>query len=151
MKTIFASFWISVALLNAQDVLQVTPPPKVTVNRGAQAAFSLRAKLRDGYHANSDTPSERYQIPLKLTWDTHGPLEVVDIRYPRSRLERFSFAEHPLSVVSGEFEIVTKFRRKPNAMPGPAFLKGALRYQACDRRMCLPPKTVDIKLPVLVR
>jgi thiol:disulfide interchange protein DsbD len=151
MKRIFSSFFLSLALARAQDPLSVAAPAKLVAERGADPSFTLRATLRAGYHANSDKPSERYLIPLTLTWDTHGPLDTAEIKYPAPRLQRFSFADRPLAVVSGEFTILTRFRRKPNALPGPAFMKGALRYQACDQHMCLPPKTVDVKLPVLVR
>ena len=47
-------------------------------------------------------------------------------------------------------EIVTKFTVPASAHPGPAVLTGKLRYQACTDRLCLPPKTVDVSLPVTV-
>jgi hypothetical protein len=31
---------------------------------------------------------------------------------------------------------------------GPGTVGGKLRYQACNDRMCLPPKTLDVDLPV---
>jgi len=33
---------------------------------------------------------------------------------------------------------------------GPAVMTGKLRYQACNDRMCLAPKTLDVSLPVEV-
>ena len=69
---------------------------------------------------------------------------------PGAKLEKYDFPE-AASVLGGEFEIVTKFKRAANPALGPGFLSGKLRYQACNDKMCFPPKTVEIKLPVLMQ
>jgi DsbC/DsbD-like thiol-disulfide interchange protein len=158
MKKKSASFWISalaaLALpLAAQppQILTLQEPQKITVPRQGEVQAPLRLSMRPGYHANSDKPSEDYLIPLRLTWDPKAPVETVEIVYPRPKLEKFEFTEKPISVVDGDFEIVTRLRRTPNAMPGPAFLSGKLRYQACNDKMCFPPKTIDVKVPLLIQ
>ena len=65
-------------------------------------------------------------------------------------MEKYEFAENPMSVVGGQFEIVTKFKRSAIAQPGPSSLTGKLRYQACNDKMCFPPKTIDVRLPLLL-
>ena len=132
-------------------VLTVQDPAKLIVKRGENPTFALKASLRAGYHANSNTPSEEYLIPMKLTWDTTGPLQAKDVVYPKPRKEKFSFADAPLSIFDGDFEIVTRFERRANPPLGPGFVTGKLRYQACNDKMCLPPKTVEVKLPVLMQ
>jgi thioredoxin:protein disulfide reductase len=127
------------------NVLTIAPPDKVTAKAGAPAEASLTVQLRPGYHCNSNTPSDEYLIPLKLTWSA-GALESAEVSYPKPRMEKYSFSEKPLSVYTGDFKIVTKF--KAGAAPGISALSGKLRYQACTDRMCLPPKTVDVTLPV---
>jgi len=121
----------------------------VTAKSGTIASAKIVAQLRTGYHCNSDKPTDEYLIPLKLTW-TPAPLEVGEVVYPKPQMETYSFSEKPLSVYSGDFEIVTKFKVPASAPPGPAVLTGKLRYQACTDRMCLPPKTVDVSLPITV-
>ncbi len=111
--------------------------------------MKIVAQLKPGYHCNSDKPSEDYLIPLKLTW-TPAPLEVAEVVYPKPQMEKYAFSEKPLSVYTGDFDIITKFKVPASAPPGPAVLTGKLRYQACTDRMCLPPKTVDVSLPITV-
>jgi hypothetical protein len=65
-------------------------------------------------------------------------------------MEKYAFADKPLSVYSGAFTVTTKFKRGAKAMPGPAYVMGKLRYQACNDKMCLPPRTLDVRLPVLL-
>lgn len=159
MKTISNSFLNSAALLllagcaqaQSSTVLTVQDPAKLVVKRGENPSFTLKASIRAGYHANSNTPSEEYLIPMKLTWDAAGPLRVQDVAYPKPKKEKFPFAEAPLSVFDGDFEIVTRFQRAANPQLGPGFVTGKLRYQACNDKMCLPPKTVDIRLAVLMQ
>jgi len=131
------------------NVLTIAPPEKVTAKAGALVSVKTAAQLRSGYHCNSDKPSDEYLIPLKLTW-TPAPLEVAEIAYPKPQMEKYSFSDKPLSVYTGDFEIVTKFKVPASAPLGPAVLTGKLRYQACTDRMCLPPKTVDVSLPITV-
>ena len=107
----------------------------------------LPLDLRPGYHVNSNTPSDEYLIPLRLTWDS-GPLEASGFAFPQPRMEKYSFSEKPLSVFTGDFQIVTHFKASANAAQGPATLTGKLRYQACNNSMCLPPKTLDVSLQV---
>ncbi|HZT38551.1 MAG TPA: protein-disulfide reductase DsbD domain-containing protein [Bryobacteraceae bacterium] len=111
------------------------------------ATAKVRVQLKEGYHVNSNTPSEDYLIPLRLVWNA-APLEVVSIEYPAPKLEKYQFSAAPLSVFSGSFDIATKFKVPGNAPHGPAILTGKLRYQACTDRMCLPPRTVEVPLTV---
>lgn len=104
-------------------------------------------RLRNGYHVNSNTPADEYLIPLRLTWNA-APLQVAEVVFPKPQLEKHAFSTKPLSVFSGDFDIVTKFRAPANAPLGMATLTGKLRYQACNDTMCLPPKTVEVELPV---
>ena len=136
----------------AQTVLlTVQEPTKLVVKRTENPAQVLKVTMKPGYHTNSNKPSEDYLIPFRLTWETGGALEVVEVVYPAAKLEKYDFSEKPLSVLGGEFEIVTKFKRAANPALGPGFLSGKLRYQACNDKMCFPPKTVEIKLPVLMQ
>ena len=38
--------------------------------------------------------------------------------------------------------------REPGRGPGQATIAGKLHYQACNNRMCLTPKTIDVSVPV---
>jgi thiol:disulfide interchange protein DsbD len=114
---------------------------------GAVVEAPLTLELSPGYHVNSNTPSDEYLIPLRLTWNA-GPLQTAEVVFPKPSMEKYSFSEKPLSVFSGQFEIRTRFKVAPNAPGGPAVMTGKLRYQACNDRMCLAPKTLDISLPV---
>jgi hypothetical protein len=129
------------------NVLNFVPPRKVIAKQRAAVDSALPLELRPGYHVNSNTPSDEYLIPLRLTWNP-GPLEATGFTFPQPRMEKYSFSEKPLSVFTGDFQIVTHFKAAGNAAPGPTTLTGKLRYQACNNTMCLPPKTLEVSLQV---
>lgn len=129
--------------------LTVAPVPTVKAAKGSTTVVNLKASLPSGYHANTNKPTEAYLIPLTLKW-TAGPLEVDSISYPKGTLEKYSFSEKPLSVVTGDFTIVTRFKVPAAASGGPAAQTGTLRYQACDSKACYPPKNVPVNVTVSV-
>jgi thiol:disulfide interchange protein DsbD len=132
------------------NVLSVVPGEKVRIKRNESVSAKVHLQLRPGYHVNSNTPAESYLIPLKLTWKA-DPLEAGEVIYPKPSLEKYEFSEKPVSVFSGDFEIVTKFKAPASAPNGPAIVTGKLRYQACNDKMCLPPKTIDVPLTVEIQ
>src|SRR6202789_1798593 len=133
--------------LSAQmaPTLTIAPGPTVKAHKGSCAVVTFKAVLPPGFHANSNTPSDDYLIPLTLKW-TGGPLQADGITYPKAAQEKYSFSEKPLSVVTGEFSISTKFKVPADAPTGASAQNGTLKYQACNDRMCFAPKTVPISL-----
>jgi len=132
------------------NVVAVKPPEKVVAKRGADVAVKTGLVLKSGYHVNSNTPSEKYLIPLRLTWEP-GALEAVEVVFPKPHMEKYEFSPNPLSVFPGDFELATKFKVSANATNGPGMALGKLRYQACNNNSCLPPKTIEIRLPIVVQ
>ena len=125
-------------------------PPRTVGKRGDVFGTKVTVQLRNGYHVNSNTPADEYLIPLRLTWNA-SPLQVVDVAYPKPRLENYSFSTKPVSVFTGDFDIVSRFKAPPNSPQGPSVLVGKLRYQACTATACLAPKTVEVRLPVHIQ
>ncbi len=128
-------------------VLSVAPLEKLTIKRGAAADVKLKAELKPGFHVNSNSPADDYLIPLKLSWPNQA-LEVEQVIYPKPQMEKFAFSANPVSIFSGTFEITTRFKAPANAPNGMAIVAGKLRYQACNNKECLPPRTLDVRLTV---
>lgn len=142
-----AILWMPGLLPGQTNLLTVTPPPKQSVKKNAEFTAKVDVQLRPGYHVNSNTPSDDYLIPLRLTWAA-SPLDVQQVSYPKPSMEKYDFSEKPISVFSGGFAITTRFRIPAGAAPGMMIVTGKLRYQACSNKECFPPKTIEVKLPV---
>ena len=124
-------------------------PEPVPAKAGSAVEVKLPLQLREGYHVNSNMPPDPYLIPLRLSWES-GPFTGFEVVYPKPILMKLGFFPQPLPVFSGRFELVTRFKVAASVPPGLVNLPGKLRYQACNDRMCLPPKTLDFTLPVSV-
>jgi len=129
------------------NILSVAAPPKLLAKKNTTVTAKLAVQLRNGYHVNSNTPSDDYLIPLRLTW-TAAPLETKGVAYPKPKMEKYEFSEKPLSVFTGDFDLVTTFQVPASAAPGMQVISGKVRYQACTHKECFPPKTIEVKLPV---
>jgi hypothetical protein len=128
----------------------MTPKPEpVVAKAGATIEVKLPLQLREGYHVNTNMPPDPYLIPLRLTWDS-GPLTVAEVAYPKPSFLKVDFFAGQLPVFSGRFDLITRFKVASSLQPGLVNVPGKLRYQACNDRMCLPPKTIEITLPVSV-
>lgn len=124
-------------------------PEPVAAKAGTTVEFKLPLQLREGYHVNSNKPPDPYLVPLRLTWDS-GPITAAEIIYPKPDFRKVDFFAGSLPVFSGHFELLTRFKIQASVPPGLVNVAGKLRYQACNDRMCLPPKTIDVTLPVSV-
>ena len=131
------------------NVLLVPKPEPVVAKAGTTVEVKLPLQLRDGYHVNTNKPPDPYLIPLRLTWDP-GPITVAEVVYPKPETHKVEFFSGLLPVFSGRFELITRFKVAASVQPGLVNVAGKLRYQACNDRMCLPPKTIDLTLPVSV-
>jgi hypothetical protein len=136
----------------AQDsrFLTAAPPRKIVAQRNTTVEARLSLQLRAGYHVNSNAPSDDYFIPLRLSWES-GPLESVEVVYPKPEERSYPFSPKPVSVFTGEFQIVTRFKADAKAPAGPGVLLGKLRYQACSEDTCYRPATIEIRLPFEIR
>ena len=68
-------------------------PQKVAGKRNAAVQVKIPVTVKEGYHVNSNKPSEEYLIPLKLTWTATGALEGGTVTYPKPVLEKYEFSE----------------------------------------------------------
>jgi hypothetical protein len=137
---------LALALPAQTDVLRVGPVAPAAGKRGEPMAIKLDLKLANGYHLNSHKPEDPYLIPLRLTWD--AAVDTVEVKFPEPKHERYAFSDKALSVFTGDFSIVSTV--KPKTV-GFLVLNGKLRYQACNHNACLPPKTIDVRVPADIR
>ena len=155
MRTKLFNFWTQNILLLAltltplpaqiSTVLTVTPPEKIAGKRNEMVTADFKLQLRTGFHVNSNKPNDEFLIPLRFTW-TNGAAEAGEVVFPTPLQEKYEFSTKPVSVFSGEFKTQTKFK-----LLSTGTMIGKLRYQACSDKVCLPPRTVEVKLPVEVR
>jgi thiol:disulfide interchange protein DsbD len=123
--------------------------PKVTIEGGIQKRTGdvvegvITARIADGWHINSNRPTESYAIPTVLVLDNAELLSVV---YPQHEMRSFQFTEgKPIAVYTGTAQVPFTARLKGSS------LHATLRYQACSDRICLPPNTAEGEISLTAR
>lgn len=129
----------------------LTPVPLTDVVRGKEGTLTLHFHVGDGFHINSNTPSEEYLIPTALKLDVPTDIIVRKIGYPPGESMSFAFApDEKLSVYSGAFDITVGLHLLSSVLPGKYEFRGQLKYQACDNASCYPPKQLPVSFEVKV-
>jgi hypothetical protein len=125
--------------------------PLPTIVRGEPATVELRFHVANGYHVNSNKPSEEFMIPTALHMGATTDIVIGKISYPPGQDVAFEFApDQKLSVYSGNFTVGVVVRPLHTVLPGKYAIRGSLKYQACDNRACYPPKQLPVEFEVRV-
>lgn len=129
----------------------LAPVEMVQVPVGGTAPLRLRFVVGSGLHINSHKPNSDLQIPTTLKLNLPTDLGVGRVEFPAGQDLTFGFApDVKLSVYSGEFTVTGKMSAVRTAAPGNFTVHGTLRYQACDDKLCYPPKDLDFAFNVKV-
>lgn len=112
----------------------------------------VKVTVQNGYHINANPASFPYLIPTELDIPDTDEISINNTFYPSGLVKKFSFAkDDPLSVYEGETQLKVALEAAKTAGKGQRSLPGTLRIQACDDRVCYPPGSIAISLPVVIK
>jgi hypothetical protein len=121
-------------------------PEQVTVAAGKANIIVLHFRIAPGMHINSHTPKDEFLIPTVFSIPEGAGVRLEQASYPAGT--EFTLPLDPknkLSVYTGEFAIQARIV----AEPGNHLVEARLRFQACDKNQCLPPKTIPVAIDVI--
>jgi len=134
----------------SETVVRVEAPP-VELNAGASTEATVRLRVDEGYHVNANPASFPYLIATQLNVPAADGISAAKVTYPAPLNKKFSFAEGPLAVYEGQAELKVALLADKAAKRGQTSIPSKLRIQACDDRVCYPPGTIDVWIPVTVK
>src|SRR5215471_2573772 len=144
-------FTISAPGQGSAKVVKVNPVDSTyKIKRGGSAQIAVAIDVDEGYHINSNRPTEKYLIPTSLKFDRIDGLTTSPILYPKAKLLKFDFSQKPLSVFEGKTVLKLTARALPSLPAGAQTLKGKLTVQACNNQQCLRPQTVAVNVALQV-
>jgi DsbC/DsbD-like thiol-disulfide interchange protein len=121
-------------------------PEQVTVTAGKATDVALHFRVAQGLHINSHTPKEEFLIPTSFSIPDGSGVRLETANYPVGK--EFSLPADPgnkLIVYTDEFVIQARIV----ATPGSHLVEAKLHFQACDKEVCLPPKTIPVAIDVI--
>ena len=123
-------------------------PEQVTVSAGKPSDVALHFRIADGLHINSHTPKDEYLIPTSLTIPDGAGVRLETATYPIGK--EFTLPADPgtkLIVYTDELVIEARIV----ATAGNHLVEAKLRFQACDKEVCMPPKTIPVAIDVIAQ
>ncbi len=119
---------------------------RITARQIADDRVSVSLSMQPDWHVNADQPLQRELIPtrLELASESSG-WQLTQVDYPDAEIRSLGFYSEPLALYEGEARIVayvhsTGRQRRP--------LPLSLRLQACSDRICLPPESLRLTIPM---
>jgi len=121
----------------------LTPIVSATaVKPGARVHLALRVVVPEGLHLQSDRPRDPSYIPTTL-WVDPAAATVRELVFPPSTDFRVEGLPELLAVFEHDIVIGVDAVIPAGTAPGQLTIPARLRYQACDNKVCYPPRTVD--------
>lgn len=120
---------------------------KTAVHPGGAFKVALLLKINPGWHINGHELADEFLFPTSLSFEETDSFKVVDYFYSKPTPGKFEYSEVELLVYEGEAVIAALVKSAKDLKLGQYKLKGEYKYQACDSRSCLMPRTVDLEIP----
>ena len=121
-------------------------PEQVAVAAGKSSVVTLHFRVAPGLHINSHNPKDEFLIPTVFSIPDGAGVRLEEANYPVGT--EFALPLDPttkLSVYTGEFVIQARLV----AEQGNHLVEAKLHFQACDKNVCLPPKTIPVAIDVI--
>jgi thiol:disulfide interchange protein DsbD len=141
--------WLAAA--PADPVAWKLTPPAAPVKAGARFNVKLLAAVEDGWHLYSLKPMAEGPIPTRI-WIAEGqPFSLAGaIQSPDPEVVQDPSFGMEVELYEGEAVFTLPVRAAPGAAPGAQKLVVSASYQSCNNKLCLPPKTVKVEVPITI-
>ncbi len=101
----------------------------------------VRLAVADGWHVNAHPASLPFLIPTTVEPAAPDGAPALRVEYPEGQALRPAFAPEAIQVYEGTVEFPV-----PLTDGEPAPERVAVRFQACDHQICLPPSRIELAL-----
>jgi hypothetical protein len=121
-------------------------PEQVSIPADQPSPVTLHFRVAAGFHINSHRPKDQSLIPTSFSVPQSSGVRLTAATYPEGT--DFTLPLDPgttLSVYTGEFSIEADLI----AAHGNHLVEARLRYQACDKSACYPPKSIIVPVDVI--
>lgn len=139
----------ALALAQPPNPVTLSASAKVTqVKPGVKLDIDLVARISDGWHVYSITqPAPPIATRVELAPGQPYTLEG-DIGGPAPSVAFDESAGMTVETYEGEAAFTLPIRVAAKAAPGRVPVRVQMRYQSCDGKICLPPKTLTVEVPL---
>jgi thiol:disulfide interchange protein DsbD len=134
----------------ADDVASISASlPTATVHAGDKTTLTITTAVADGFHVESNTPTDpKTDIKFEVVPTTGPTVEFGPVKYPTG--ENKPYPAGTANVYDGTFDTTIPVTIAADAKPGELVLRGTVTYQACDDNSCRPPVSAAFEVKVQI-
>ncbi len=119
---------------------------------GGRIAVTLAASIAPGWHLYSLKKLDGGPIATTIALPEGQPFKLVGPIDAMAPLTKFDDTfQMDVESYEGSAEFTLPVAAAKDAKPGAATLSVAARFQVCDDKQCLPPRTVKVDLPLEIK
>jgi hypothetical protein len=125
--------------------------PKTAVRAGTNIVIELSAEVQAGWHVYGLAQLPGGPTPLRVTLDTNEVAQIAGVpsATPPEKKHDEAF-DLDTEVYRGAFDLHLPAQVNQHPAVGRKLIPVSVRFQACNDRVCLPPRTVHVSVPIEV-
>jgi DsbC/DsbD-like thiol-disulfide interchange protein len=145
-------FFVGIGTVFAQEnaIVTIIPPKPMAVAKGQITQLTVTAKIKKGFHIQANPAADEFLIPTTLTIQAGEGIIPDKPVYPSGHRYRLKGSTEDLLTYEGEVIIRLPVQVMESAPAGNASVTGKLKYQPCDDRKCMFPRSVPVNIPVQI-
>jgi len=148
MFELVAAMTIALAAVAQQETAHLKISTSVTAVAGKKATLQLDVEPKPGMHVYS--PGQKDYIVVQLTLEANPAVTAAKAKFPAGEKFVMPALNETQIVYSKPFRITQDVTLK-SAPGAPVTVKGTLRYQACDDKICYVPQNVAVSWNIGVK
>ncbi len=116
-------------------------PSNNSYSQSDEIKVAAEIQINKPYHIYPYKVNDPAYIPTAINVNS-DLFEISDYFFPEYELYKFEFSETELWVYQGDVHVGLNLKSKGNLKSGNYFIPVSIYFQACDDKVCYPPKTV---------
>jgi len=152
MTLLLVIFFAVVGSLNrgiSEPIVKISVPD-ATGYAGKSSRIILDVEVKEGYHIQANKVKDEFLVPTTVDVATDKNIELGKPSFPVTKEFKLEGTNDFLDVYDGNFQITIPFKTQRGVKKGKYNLQARLRYQACDFKSCLFPKTIEFIIPLTI-
>ncbi len=130
---------------------RIAESPREPVRPGQEFPVSVQATVATGWHLYALDEPEDGPVSLEFSAGSEGSVTLVSVGADRTERGPAAGSAAGVNFYQGQPRFRLRLRAEPALKAGTVAAVIEIRYQACNERMCLPPRSATLSFPLRVR
>lgn len=120
------------------------------VHPGGAIKAAFLVDISPGWHINGAELDDPFLVATTLLIEEDADIAAEETLFPEAKTARFGYSDGALRVYEGKIVVGAVLKARGGTAPGPKTLIAKFLFQACNDESCLPPKTLQLEVPLRV-